>query len=455
MDSTVLNRNIFRSYDIRGVYPETVNEAVAELIGEGFGSYIREIGKTECIVGYDNRLSSKSLHDALITGILKTGVNVVSLGLVTTPMYYYAQIYYKIAPGIMITASHNPKDDNGFKISFDESGNAKGDEIQDFYRYIMKRDFYQGEGGIITKNIEKAYLELMHESLSFGDRRLKVVLDPGNGTTSIIAQKIFETFPIDLVLINDTSDGTFPNHHPDPCVESNLSQLKEKVKEEQADLGLAFDGDGDRIGVVDENGVYIRTDQYMIIIIKSIIEKVRQKAFLYDVKCSKSLEDVIKELGAKPICYRTGASYTKAKVRELDLAFGGEFSGHVYFRDRFLGFDSGIYAGLRFVELLSHSDKKASELLEGVPIYYATEELKFTYDDEKKFEVVNRILDYASEKGYKINNIDGVRVNFEDGWALVRASNTGPNVTARFEAKTEERLKQIQEEFTSIIEENK
>lgn len=455
MEYVNLDRNIFRGYDIRGVYPDTINEGVAELIGEGFGSYIREIGKKECIVGYDNRLSSISLHEALLRGILKTGVDVISLGLVTTPMYYYASIHYGIAPGVMITASHNPKDDNGFKFAFDESGNAKGNEIQEFYRYIMKGDFFHGEGKVTKKNIEQDYIALMKKSLIFGERRLKVVLDPGNGTTSIIARKVYESFPIDVVMINDISDGSFPSHHPDPCVEKNLDQLKAKVLKEQADLGLAFDGDGDRLGVVDEQGNYIPTDQYMIIMIRSMIDQVRHKAFLYDVKCSKSLEDEIKKLGATPICYRTGNSYTKAKVRELDLPFGGELSGHVYFRDRFLGFDSGLYAGLRLVELLSYDPRPASSLLDNVSKYFSTEELKFAFDDEKKFDVVNQVLDYASEKGYKINNIDGVRVEFSDGWALVRASNTGPNVTARFEGKTEERLKEIQKEFTSIIKNNK
>jgi len=295
----------------------------------------------------------------------------------------------------------------------------------------------------------------MHESLAFGSRRIKVVLDPGNGTTSIIAKKIYESFPIDVIMINDTSDGTFPNHHPDPCVESNLSQLKEKVLETNADLGLSFDGDGDRVGVVDEKGCYIPTDQYMVIIIRNIIDKVRNKSFLYDVKCSRVLEDEIKKLGAKPVCYRTGNSYTKAKVRELDMAFGGELSGHVYFRDRFLGFDSGLYAGLRLLEILSFTDKTTSSLLDGIPTYYSTEEMKFPFDDDTKFAVVNQVLDYASDQGYSINNIDGVRVDFPDGWALVRASNTGPNVTARFEAKTEKRLKEIEEEFTSIIKNNK
>lgn len=449
-----LDRNIFREYDLRGVYPTMINESVAAIVGEGFGSYIQEIGKQKCVVGYDNRLSSKALHDALVSGILKTGVDVISLGLVTTPMFSYALLHLEIPSGIMITASHNPKDDNGFKISFDESGNAKGKEIQDFYRYILKGKFFQGEGIYSTQNIKEDYISLMRQSISMGQRRIRVVLDPGNGTTSIIAKEIYEAFPIDVIMMNDRSDGNFPNHHPDPSVDENLEELKRRVLLENADLGIAFDGDGDRLGVVDEMGRHIPIDQYMIIMIRSMIEQVRHKAFLYDVKCSKALDDEIQKLGATPICYRTGASYTKAKVRELDLPFGGEFSGHVYFRDRFLGFDSGIYAGLRLVELLSYKEEALSHLLEGVPIYYSTEELKFSFSDEEKFEVVSRVLDYASSKGYKLNTIDGVRVEFSDGWALVRASNTGPNVTARFEGKTKERLQEIKEEFTSIIENN-
>lgn len=449
-----LDRNIFREYDLRGVYPTMINESVAAIVGEGFGSYIQEIGKQKCVVGYDNRLSSKALHDALVSGILKTGVDVISLGLVTTPMFSYALLHLEIPSGIMITASHNPKDDNGFKISFDESGNAKGKEIQDFYRYILKGKFFQGEGIYSTQNIKEDYISLMRQSISMGQRRIRVVLDPGNGTTSIIAKEIYEAFPIDVIMMNDRSDGNFPNHHPDPSVDENLEELKRRVLLENADLGIAFDGDGDRLGVVDEMGRHIPIDQYMIIMIRSMIEQVRHKAFLYDVKCSKALDDEIQKLGATPVCYRTGASYTKAKVRELDLPFGGEFSGHVYFRDRFLGFDSGIYAGLRLVELLSYKEEALSHLLEGVPIYYSTEELKFSFSDEEKFEVVSRVLDYASSKGYKLNTIDGVRVEFSDGWALVRASNTGPNVTARFEGKTKERLQEIKEEFTSIIENN-
>ena len=447
-----INKNIFRGYDIRGIYPSEIDEDTAYTIGLGFGSYIRDLGKNTCIVGHDNRLSSPRLYEALTKGILETGVDIISLGLCTTPMYYYACIKLKIYSGIMVTASHNPKDDNGFKFAFDESGNCKGQEIQDFLAYILRGEFQRGEGKLSIYHIEDDYLELFRTHLNFGPRRVKVVIDPGNGTTSIIAKKLYEMFPMDLVVINGESDGTFPNHHPDPCVEENLSQLKKKVLEVNADVGLSFDGDGDRMGMVTNSARFLPTDLYMILMIRDMIDKVDKKEFLYDVKCSKALSDEITRLGGKGICYRTGNSYTKAKVRDEDLPFGGELSGHVYFRDRWLGFDSGLYAGLRMVELLSRCDKSVDELTKGIPVYYSTSELKFSASDDVKFSIVDKIGEYADSKGYQHLDIDGVKVLFDDGWALVRASNTGPNITARFEANTKERLEDLQKEFIGVLE---
>ena len=447
-----MNHNIFRGYDIRGIYPTEIDEETAYTIGLGFGTHIKRMGKTNCVVGHDNRLSSDTLYEALKEGIKETGIDVVSLGLVTTPMYYYACIKLQIYSGVMVTASHNPKDDNGFKFAFDESGNCKGQEIQDFLEEIIEGHFESGMGRESSYDITPDYLELFRTNLHFGSRRVKAVIDPGNGTTSIIAEKIYQMFPIDLVFINEKSDGNFPNHHPDPCVEDNLLQLKEKVLETGADIGLAFDGDGDRMGMVTASAKFIPTDQYMIIVIRDIIDKVSKKKFLYDVKCSKALSDEIERLGGEGVCYRTGNSYTKAKVRDDDLPFGGELSGHVYFRDRWPGFDSGLYAGLRMLEILSHTEKSVEELLEGINHYYSTEELKFASPDTVKFEVVKKIGEYATSKGYEYLDIDGVKVLFDDGWALVRASNTGPNLTARFEAKTKERLKELQKEFTEQIE---
>ena len=446
-----IKKNIFRGYDIRGIYPSEIDEDTAYTIGLGFGSHIKNLGKTTCVVGHDNRLSSPTLYQSLIKGITETGINIISLGLCTTPMYYYACIKLKTYSGIMVTASHNPKDDNGFKFAFDESGNCKGQEIQDFLEFILKGDFATGSGTITTYDITNDYIDLFRASLNFGPKKIKVVVDPGNGTTSIIAEKLYKMFPIDLVMINDDSDGTFPNHHPDPCVEKNLEQLKQKVEECQADIGISFDGDGDRVGFVSNSKKYIPTDQYMIIIIRDLIEKVSKKEFLYDVKCSKSLIDEIEKLGAKGICYRTGNSYTKAKVREMDLPFGGELSGHVYFRDKWPGFDSGLYAGLRLLEILSNTTKSVDELLSGINEYYSTEEIKIASTDDIKFKIVDKVMDYANQKNYQYIDIDGIRISFSDGWALVRASNTGPNITARFEASTTERLDQIQKEFLDLI----
>lgn len=450
--NTDLNPYIFRGYDIRGVVPEDINENVAYLIGRGFASKIRTLNKTKCIVGYDNRLSSKSLHDALIKGIIESGIDVIDIELTTTPMYYFACLHFKIDSGIMITASHNPKNENGFKFAFSNYQNAKGKEINDFYQYIISGNFENGNGKVEKKNVKEQYFDVMKKSLSFGQRRLRVALDPGNGTTAIILKELYENFPIDIVMINGESDGNFPNHHPDPSIEKNLEQLKETVEKYQCDIGLSFDGDGDRVGIISNSTTFIPIDYYMIIIIRDLIPKVKNKTFLYDVKCSKSLEDEILKLGGTPYCYRTGNSYTKAKVQELDLAFGGELSGHVYFRDRFLGFDSGLYAGLRLLEILSNTSKTVDELLDGITRYEATPETKYKTTDEIKEKVIENIKEECRKKNYQMNLIDGIRVTFADGWAGVRASNTGPNITGRYEATSKERLEQIKNEFETLIE---
>ena len=446
-----LNKNIFRGYDVRGIYPTELDEDTAYTFGLGFGTHIQTLGFNKCVIGHDNRISSPSLEKALIQGIIETGVDVVRLGLCTTPMYYYACIKLGIPSGVMVTASHNPKDDNGLKFAFDKSGNCKGQEIQEFMEFILKGKFKQGNGKVEDYDFENEYVDLYRNALNFGDRKLKVVIDPANGATSNFAREIYELYPMDLTVINEESDGAFPNHHPDPCVEDNMEQLKQKVKELNADVGIGFDGDGDRLGVISNTGVFIPTDKYMIIIVRDIINKVTKKEFLYDVKCSKSLSDEIERLGGKSICFRTGNSYTKAKVRDDDLPFGGELSGHVYFRDRWPGFDSGLYAGLRLLEILSNTDKTVDELLEGINNYYSTPEEKFTSPDDIKFGVVDKIKEYVKEKGYKYIDIDGVRVEFPDSWALVRCSNTGPNIATRFEATTEERLKELREEFVNLI----
>ena len=448
-----LNKNIFRGYDIRGVYPTELDEDTAYTFGRGYATHIKRLGKTKVVVGHDNRLSSPALYDALIEGITSTGLDVIKLGLCTTPMYYYACIKLNNPSGVMVTASHNPKDDNGFKFAFDENGNCKGQEIIDLYNFIEKHDFDEGNGTTSEYDIYPEYIELYKDNLKFGDRLLKVVVDPANGTTSPFVRKLYELYPMDLTIINEESDGSFPNHHPDPCVEANMEQLKQKVIELNADVGLSFDGDGDRIGVITNSGTFLPTDYYMIIIIRDLINKVENKKFLFDVKCSKSLSDEIDKLGGEYIIYRTGNSYTKSAVRENDIPFGGELSGHVYFRDKWPGFDSGMYAGLRLLEILSNTDKSVDELLDGINKYYSTEEIKIESTDTKKFKVIDKIKEYVISKNYKFIDIDGVRVEFDDGWALARVSNTGPNITLRFEAKTKERLEELRQEFETKVKE--
>lgn len=447
-----ISPNIFRGYDIRAIYGQDLNEDIAYTIGLGFGSYIQEKGYTKCLVGHDNRTSSEPLSDALIEGITSTGVDVVFLGLCTTPMYYYGQKYLGIDPGVMITASHNPKEYNGFKIAFDDFGNACGQMIQDFRVFIEEGKFKSGEGKVSTYDIKDDYLKAIKESIDLGDKKIKVVVDTANGTASIIAKEVYEMFDnVELVPLYMDSNPEFPNHHPDPSVEANNADLKAKVLETGADLGIGIDGDGDRVGVIDENGNMIFIDFFAIIIWRDIMSKVSNKHALFDVKCSKSLADEIEKLGGIPVCYRTGNSYMKAKMREGDFAFGSELSGHVFFRDKWDNIDDGLYAGLRLVEILSKTDKSLSHLLDGVKRYYASPELIIKSTDDEKFKVIEKVKEYCKEKGYQVNDIDGVRAEFDNGWALVRASNTGPNITARFEGVTEEDRDKIQEEFMALI----
>ena len=449
-----MNKNIFREYDIRGVYPSEINEEVAYTVGRSYGSYLQEFYKIDtCVVGHDNRLSSDSLTEELIKGIKESGCNVMYYGLITTPMHYMSRKTSGF-PGIIVTASHNPKDDNGFKFSFDLDANARGEMIKKFTKYTFDGKFLSGNGEQVLMDVTDDYLSWIKKNTFMGERKNKVVFDPGNGTTSVIIKKVIEMFDnIEPIYICDESDGRFPNHHPDPAVEENMEMLKQAVKENKADLGIGYDGDGDRIGVIDEKGNWIPTDKFMIMIIRSLINTSECKKYLYDVKCSKSLEDEIIALGGEPYCYRTGASYTEFEVVDKNLEFGGEYSGHVFFNDRGLEFGSAIYASLRLIEILSNCDMTTSDLLKGITKYESTPEIKVKTTDDKKFEIVEKVKEYCIGQNYKILDIDGVRVTFDDGWALVRASNTGPNLTIRFEAKDNSTLKKIQDEFMNLVDE--
>ncbi len=446
-----INKEIFREYDIRGVYGKDLDINVAYTIGKSFGTYIKHQGHDTVIVGNDNRESGPVLSNGLIKGLTEAGANVINLGLVTTPMYYYAKKKNKIDTGIMITASHNPREYNGFKISFNLKGNACGQDIFDFRDFTALKQFDQGHGKITTLDIRKDYLDLVKNSINLGQRKVKVVYDCGNGTGSIIIKDILDMFDIDYELLYCESDPTFPNHHPDPCVHENMKDLSNKVKKLGFDLGIGIDGDADRVGLVDENGNIISSDLIMLIVYRHLKDKMKNKKAIYDVKCSKTLIDEIEKLGLEGKMNRTGNSYMNLAVNDGHYDFGGEYSGHLWFTDKWPGFDDGIYAGLRIIEILSHTDKNLSGLLDNINHYYSTEELKFKAADDIKFDIISKVKDYCEQKDYKIIDVDGVRVTFDDGWALIRASNTGPNITVRFEAKSEARLTEIQKEFTDLL----
>ncbi len=445
-----INPNIFRAYDIRGEYPTFIDEDVAYTIGLGFGSYIKERGEKECTVGYDNRLSSVPLFNALTRGILETGINVIDIGLVTTPMSYFSRSYLNIPASIMITASHNPGNENGFKFAFDKSGCANGEKIIEFAKYIKEGIFKTGQGVMESKNIKNAYIETLTKDIKIG-KRLKVVLDLGNGVASTIAKEAFDKLNIDVTYLFADLDGTFPNHHPDPSIKSNMTSLISKVKEVNADLGIGFDGDGDRLGVIDNLGEFYHIDYLGVLYAKNILTNCDNKKVLGDIKCTSALKETVLSMGGEYVEGRTGASYMMPRVIEENAAIGIEYSGHVYFNERFIPITSAIYSALRLIEILSNENKNLSELLKEIPKYYKTDEIRISTTDELKFKVVEEIRLYAKNRDLQISEIDGIKVIYSDGWALVRASNTGPNLTALFEFKSLERLETIKEEYLNLI----
>lgn len=444
-----MEKSIFRLYDIRGTIGVDLFENDAYTLGRAYGSYIEN---KKVMVGYDNRLSSPSLAANLIKGLIESGVDVINIGLVTTPMLYFSRYDLNIFTAIMITASHNPANDNGFKISFDDRGNACGEEITLFRDFVLKGEFNSGKGKEHKYSIVSDYVDLIVGNI-YIDKKLKVAFDAGNGTTSIIIKNIIDKLNIDPIYLYCDDNGTFPNHHPDPAVSSNLDDLIECVKNNSCDLGMAFDADGDRVRLVDNLGNILNTDEFMAIIYKNMNDRLKVRKGMYDVKCSLVISDTLDELGLENIMYKTGNSYMFRKTLELGLDFSGEYSGHIWFGDRFKAFDDGIYAGLRMVELLSKSDLSLSEIR---PIckYLSTDEIKIKTSDDKKTILVSKVADYCVSKGYEFSDIDGVRVMFKDGWALIRQSNTGPHLTVRFEASSKEFLEKISLEFTTFINKN-
>lgn len=455
-----LDETILRKWDIRGIYPDQINEDVAKRIGSAYACFLKEKNANTCIVGRDNRIGGDKLARSLIKSLSESGINVIYLDMVTTPMLNFACHKLNNPYGIMITASHNPKNDNGFKIFGNNCLHLKTDELNYFYNLIKedKKTVSDIKGSIKNLNIKEPYIESLINNINFEKRRLKIVVDCGNGTASTIIRDVYKNFNCDVIYLYSESDPSFPNHHPDPNVFDNLKDLCKMVIETKADLGIAYDGDCDRVGIVDNNGNVLETDKLMSIYSKDIIENNDNKNIIIDVKCSIALEDAIKKQGGNPVMVCNGSAYIESYVHDYPASFGGEYSGHVFFNDKHYGYDDGIYAGLRLQEILCNENKTLSSLTNDYQKLFNTPEIKVPCNDDVKFKIVEQIKEYCKQKNYTYIDIDGVRVTFNDGWALVRASNTGPNLTARFEATTEKRVKEIKEEFVnltnSLIEKN-
>lgn len=440
---------IFREYDLRGIYPTDLNEDDAYIIGQSFASYINN---KDVIIGFDNRLSSEGLHKSLINGLLSCGANIIDLGLCTTPIYYFYKKKLKIQNGIMITASHNPKEYNGFKISFSILGNACGKEIYDFRDFTFSGKFKEEEGKYQKYDDGfESYIEQITKSINLGPKKLNVVFDPANASACIVLDKILKKFDINYKIINGESDGNFPNHHPDPSVEENMKMLENEVIKNGFDLGIGLDGDADRVGVVDNKGNYSPIDNIMICIYKYLNKSLKNRKAIMDVKCSKAVLDEMKKINLPCEVYRTGNSYMNLKINYEKLDFGGEFSGHLWFTDKWIGTDDGIYNALRIIEMLSYSDETMYEMLCQIPIYYHTPEIKIPVKEENKSKIIDILKKYLDSENIKYNDIDGVRIDYDDGFTLIRQSNTGPVLTLRFERKDEDILQEEKEKYEELI----
>lgn len=445
-----MNYNILRENDIRGTYPQDINKEIAKRIGKACGTYLINNGENSCIVGHDNRLSSEELNEGLIDGLLDTGINVTDIGLVTTPMLNYACITRKEQNGIMITASHNQKEDNGFKIFGKDYLHLRRERLEEIYKLIKTEEFTSGIGNLKKDNIKEEYLQMLLEK--FPKINQRVVVDCGNGTASIIVKELYSKIFKEVTFLNCDSNGSFPIHNPDPNDENNLKWLKSVVRMRNFDLGIGIDGDADRVGIVTNSGVTIGTDLLIGIFAREIIPNSEMKKVILDVKCSCALEENLEKIGAEPLMVKNGSAYIETKTHDEEALIGGEFSGHIFFRDKYFGYDDGLYAGLRTAELLMNKNTKADNLLEGFTKYVSTPEIRLNAPDDKKREIVEKVKKYALSKKYNCNTSDGVRVNYKDGFALVRCSNTGPMITMRFEAKDKDTLEARQKEYMNIIE---
>ncbi len=441
-----MNPSIFRAYDIRGVADKDLTPEVTRAIGAAFASRVSERGVRQVAVGRDVRLSSPRLFENLADGITTAGLDVLDMGIVPTPVLYFALHHFGLDSGIMITGSHNPKDQNGFKLC-EERKSIFGDAVLDLRGRIEQRKAGNKGGG----NIEKvdplpSYLEYMHQAFDFKKPR-SIIVDPGNGTTGILLERLFEGFPsLKVEYMNLEPDGNFPVHLADPTVPEYMVELGNRVRLSKADLGIGFDGDGDRVGAMDENGNLIFGDKLLAILASEVLERLPGAEIIFDVKCSQGIVDYVKMKGGSPYMYKTGHSLLKAKLAERKAPLAGEMSGHIFFADGFFGHDDGIYAALRLLRVLERCGRPLSDLVAEIPFYINTPEIHVSCPDESKFRIIKALQEDFSKELETIT-IDGARVIFEDGWGLVRASNTQPVLVLRFEAKTKDALEKIRKIF--------
>jgi len=440
---------IFREYDIRGASDaELLDPDVAQL-GRAFGTYLQRHAGRRISLGRDNRLSSPRLRDALLRGLVASGCDVIDLGVVPTPVLYYSVCHLKTDGAVMITGSHNPPEFNGFKVVCGAS-TIHGAAIQEIRRMIDTGDLATGEGAQTTADVVTPYVREVSAQFHF-PRRIRVVFDAGNGTGGPVMHRILENLNVDTTEMFFEMDGRFPNHHPDPTMPANLQALIEKVRESKADLGIAFDGDTDRIGAVDDRGAIIWGDQLMIIYGREILTRKPGATFIGEVKCSQLMYDDLKARGGNPIMWKTGHSLIKAKMKETHAELAGEMSGHIFFADRWYGFDDALYSACRLMEIVADSGQPLSHQLADLPATVVTPEIRFDCPDELKFAVVGEAIAVLRAR-HRTEDVDGVRVLFPHGWGLVRASNTQPVLVMRFEATTAELLEEYRREIETVVE---
>jgi phosphomannomutase/phosphoglucomutase len=444
-----MNANIFREYDIRGLVGSQLNNETVATLGRAIGTYFKQNNATRIAVGYDARESSPRFCKLLADGFNSVGCDVLLIGMVPTPVLYHTVFTRGVDGGVMITGSHNPPDHNGFKICLGKDA-LFGSQIQEIKQIAFSGAFANGSGSVESIDVLSEYCKDVTERISMGERKIAAVIDAGNGMGGVTAVPVYRKLGVEMTELYIEPDSNFPNHHPDPTVEENLQDLIAAVRENKADVGIAFDGDGDRIGVTDETGRVIWGDELMVLLSRSVLEKQPGSTIIAEVKCSQTLFDDIERHGGKAIMWKAGHSLIKAKMKETGAVLAGEMSGHIFFADSYYGFDDATYVGARLLEILSQTDKPLSALLADLPKTFSTPELRIDCPDDEKFEVVKEIADHFAAT-HKVITIDGARVLFEHGWGLVRASNTQALLVLRFEADSAEHLTEIRTTIESVV----